>query len=292
MRTTFLLSIALLAAPPLFGWGWKGHTMVNEAATHAVPAELPAFFHRAYPRLVYLGYEPDRWRQGGDSLDAMNAPEHFLDYEYVSGLDLPKERNAFIELLIASGTLDRYGIEVSKPGFLPWRVAELCDLLELQWRTWRRGDLTADERLQVEESIIYHAGVLGHYIADGANPHHATIHYNGWVGVPNAESYPTDCDAHFRFESAFVTRAVELSEILPEMAEVTPRADYFATAVELIRESNNLVERLYALDRDGGFQQSGGSQAGEDFAARRLAHGASLLRDLWWSTWRNSASWR
>jgi hypothetical protein len=31
------------------------------------------------------------------------------------------------------------------------------------------------------------------------------------------------------------------------------------------------------------------SPAGKKFATDRLAAGASLLRDLWWSAWQNSA---
>jgi hypothetical protein len=69
------------------------------------------------------------------------------------------------------------------------------------------------------------------------------------------------------------------------------RTDYFATAIEMVRASNKLVEPLYVLDRDGAFSLFGPvSPAGKAFAAARLAAGASLLRDLWWSAWRNSAN--
>jgi hypothetical protein len=44
------------------------------------------------------------------------------------------------------------------------------------------------------------------------------------------------------------------------------------------------------MDRDGAFDVFRPvSPEGKAFAADRLAAGASLLRDIWWSAWRNSA---
>ena len=40
-------------------------------------------------RLYEWWQRRDRWRGGGPSLDAANAPDHFLDYEYVADLTLP-----------------------------------------------------------------------------------------------------------------------------------------------------------------------------------------------------------
>lgn len=261
--------------------------MVSEAATFEVPPEMPQFFHRHYPELIYLGYDPDRWRGNGQSLNALNPPEHFLDFEFVAHLELPPSRYDFIQLLTDSNTLRRRGIENTTPGFSPWRIAELSELMELQWRLWRQRDLPERDRGQIEQNIIQYAGVLGHYVADAANPHHTSINYNGWV-EPNPESFPFDCDTHSRFETQFVSRVMELSAITPRLREVTPRKDYFETALAFIKESNALVDTLYRIDRDGGLT-GGGTAESREFAADRMAAGASLLRDLWWSAWLNSA---
>lgn len=282
------LFFLFLAASPLLGWGEKGHWIANEAATFGTPAELPPFFHRAYPRLVYLGYDPDRWRGAGRSMDAANAPDHFLDYEYVEHLQLPVDRYAYLALLDRSGTLRRFGISNDTVGFVPWRIAEMCELLEQEWRLWRRAPSDL-ERQHIEETIVFVAGVLGHFVSDSANPHHATINYNGWVEA-NPNRYPNDCEAHSRFETQFVSREIELSDVVPKLVAPALRSDYFEAALHLIRESNRLVEELYRLDRDAGFSWPRGTAAGRDFASRRLAVGASLLRDLWWSTYRNAAS--
>jgi len=290
MRQVIAAALFLLVTIPVFGWGQKGHYLSNEAATYGTPSEMPGFFHRAYPQLVYLSYDPDRWRDSkGKSLDALNPPDHFLDYEYVEHLELPPQRYKFIQLLSDSGTLRRFSIESTTPGFLPWRIAEMCELLEVQWRLWRQRDLPPEERQQVEANIIQLAGTLGHYVADAANPHHASIHYNGWVGWPNTNRFPNDCDTHNRFETQFVSRVMESGQILPRMSEPKLRSEYFNTALGFIRSSVSLIDPMYRMDRDGGFRARKGTADSRAFTATRLAAGASLLRDLWWSTYRNSA---
>ena len=283
VRILRLLPFLLLLIPaPAHGWGYKGHQLVSEAATFHVPVGMPAFFHRAYPSLVYLGYEPDRWRSGGPSLDNAGPPEHFLDYEYVSHLELPAGRFEALDLMIASGTLRRFGLETDTAGFLPWRIAELTDLLELQWRLWSRTEDVL-EREQIEQNIIHAAGILGHYVADAANPHHSTIHYNGWVGDPGP-GFRFDCEAHRRFESDFVSRRVGLADVLPVVQPLQLREDHFASAMDFVKDSNSLVVTLYAIDRDGGFDGKGTAR-GLAFAAGRIAQASSWLRDLWWSAY-------
>ncbi len=273
-----------------FAWGEKGHSIANEAATFGLPADMPVFFHQAYPELIFLGYDPDRWRGGGESLDALNPPDHFLDYEYVSKLNLPRDRYKFIALLGRSGTLRRHGIANSTTGFLPWRIAELSELLTIEFRLWRAAPPGSRERDFIERDVIHVAGVLGHFVADAANPHHATLNFNGWV-LPNPSRYPTDCETHERFESRFVSHAIVLEDVTVKLAPAQLRRDYFATAVEFIRRSNALTETLYRIDRDGGFDVFRPiSPDAKSFTVTRLAAGASLLRDFWWSAWRNSAN--
>ncbi len=273
-----------------FAWGEKGHFIANEAATFGLPTDMPIFFHQAYPEIVFLAYDPDRWRGGGDSLDAVNPPDHFLDYEYVSHLDLPRDRYKFIDLLGRSRTLRRYGISNTAAGFLPWRIAELSELLTNEFRQWRAATPRSRERDFIERDVIHVAGILGHYVADSANPHHTTFNYNGWV-LPNPNHYPNDCETHERFETLFVSHAITLQDVTPQLAAPRLRRDYFGTALEFVRRSNALVETLYRIDRDGGFDVLRPvSPEAKSFTVNRLAAGASLLRDLWWSAWRNSAN--
>lgn len=285
MMRNVVLIFFLLSALPAWGWGFVGHGIVNEASTHGTPAAMPQFFHEAYPRLVWLGYEPDRLRGAGDSADAFNAPNHFLDYEYVEHLDLPRKRYEFIDLLYESDTLRRFGIDNHTSGFLPWHVAELGQFLEQEWQIWSRDDLTPEERQSVERTIVLFSGMIGHYIGDAANPHHSTIHYNGWALAPAPAGYATDCATHFRFETFYVTNAINPSDVHSAVAPLSVRTDYFQTALDLIRDSNALVDDLYSIDARGGFDPANESEEAYQFTVNRLAVAGSLLRDIWWSAY-------
>lgn len=290
MRRVVILLIVCLFAAPAFGWGEKGHYIVNEAATYALPTDMPPFFYQAFPELIFLAYDPDRWRGAGESLDAANLPDHFLDYEYVAQLDLPRDRDKYLTLLESSGTLRRHGISNSTPGTLPWRIAELSEQLQNEWRQWRFSQPGSAERAFIEHDIIHIAGILGHFAGDASNPHHATWNFNGWVD-PNPNGYATDCGTHARFETNFVSHAIETKDVTPKVAPPVLRTDYFRTALDFIKQSNAQVETLYRIDRDGGFDlfRRPPSPEGVAFASSRIAAGSSLLRDLWWSTWKNSA---
>jgi hypothetical protein len=283
----FLLLVAALPTT-LLAWGEKGHYIVAESAENGLPNDMPPFFYKAYSQLIFLAYEPDRVKGGGKSIDAVNEPDHFIDYEYAAGLDLPRDRYEFIALMESSGRLRRYGIDTSTTGFLPWRIAELSELLTTDFRLWRNARDPRDREM-IERNVIYVAGLLAHFAGDSSNPHHATFNFNGWV-LPNPNGYAIDCDTHARFEQQFVSHALAADDVTPLVAAPKLRTDYFAAALEMVRESNSLVEPLYALDRDRAFTLFGPvSPAGKSFAAARLAAGSSLLRDLWWSAWRNSA---
>jgi hypothetical protein len=278
-----------LLASSAFAWGEAGHYMVNDAATRGLPNDMPPFFYAAFPELVHLAYDPDRLKGAGESLDAVNPPDHFLDYEFVSGLKLPPDRYRFIALLGSSGTLRRHAIYNSTTGFLPWKIAELEETLTDLFRFWRASAPGSPERAFIEHDIIHNAGILGHFVGDASQPLHATVNFNGWTD-PNPAGYAYDCETHSRFETAFVSRSLTVDDVIPKVAAPVLRSNYFSTAIEMIKDSNRFVEPLYKLDRDGGFNYFGPpSPAGKAFASDRIAAGASMLRDFWWSAWRNSA---
>jgi hypothetical protein len=289
MRRFLSCVVLCLAANPLFAWGEKGHYLVAEAATMNLPTDMPPFFYKAFPELIWLAYDPDRLRNAGTSIDAVNPPDHFLDYEYVADLDLPADRYKYLALLESSGTLRRYGVDNATPGFLPWRIAEMSEHLQSEWRQWRASRPGSPERAFIERDIIHIAGVLGHFAGDASNPQHSTINFNGWI-TPNPNGYANDCAVHSRFETQFVSHAIEAKDVTPKVAAPRLRSDYFAEAIGMVRKSNELVEPLYRIDRDGGFDlfRRPPSPEGVVFASERIAAGAALLRDLWWSTWKSS----
>jgi hypothetical protein len=287
LKKPLLVLLSLLSASPLLAWGEHGHTLTNEAATAGLPADMPYFFLRAFPELTYFGPEPDRIKNAGDSQDAVNLPDHQIDIEETYGLPLPHSRYAYMDAMAKADLYRRHGLTHDHPGFLPWRIAELSQYLQKLFAMWRTADFS--DRRAIEREIITVAGLLGHYVGDASNPHHTTIHYNGWLAA-NPNGYANDCEIHFRFETQFVSHAIAKDDVIPRVAPPELRSDYFAAGLALIKESNSLVERLYQIDKEHGFDVLRPVKPeAKDFVASRLARGASVLRDLWWSAWKNSA---
>jgi hypothetical protein len=292
-----LLLGPLAAVPdpvPLPVWGADGHRMATRAAVRGLPREVPAFFRDAGEDLAWLGPEPDRWRvRGLREMDEAWQYDHYIDLENVpAGSRAPyaPHRFAFLRELWEEG-VDRPERDV---GLLPWRIVELQQRLTSLWTRWARARSPL-ERARIETRILDDAGILGHYVTDASQPHHTTIHFDGWnagrgASAPNPEGFTTERGFHGRFESAFVSAHVRegsVASAVPDRARDLGDAEAVRDAVwAFLRESHDEVETLYRLEQRHGFEP-GRPPAPEAraFAEERLAAGAAMLRDLWWTAY-------
>lgn len=284
LLSTAFLCTALLAAGSR--WGGDGHEMAARAATEVLPADMPSFFREAADQLVWLDPEPDRWRNRNfRAMDEAWSYDHYIDFENIpeGALDAP-DRFAFLDAL--------YAAELGRPardgGFLPYRIIELYQRLTSLWARWHAAPPGSDERGWIEQRILNDAGILGHYVTDGSQPHHTTIHFNGWAsGSPNPNGYTDDRGFHARFETAFVSAHVEYSDVRGE-TRPPPAApgDVRYEVISYLFTTHEEVERLYQLDRDLGFDPwSEPAAEATEFASARLGAGASMLAALWWWAW-------
>jgi hypothetical protein len=284
----FVLAGAVKAAPPPARWGAHGHRIATRAALRHLPASVPAFFRDAGEQLEYLSSEPDRWYS--DDLRQMDEAwryDHFIDLENVppGALDAP-DRYSFMDALVEAG--------VKRPhesvGFLPHRIIELYQRLASGFARWR---LTPDgpERAWIQARILNDAGILAHYVVDAAQPHHTTVHYNGWAtGAPNPEGFTTDRDFHARFESHFVNAHIRHGELNDRMTDA-PRnfSDGHSGVWEFIRASNGRVRRLHQLEKAHGFNPDESPHPEtREFVLECLTEGAEMLRAIWWAAWQES----
>jgi hypothetical protein len=274
------------AAPIAHAWGNEGHRLINRLAISGLPSDVPAFLRSeaALEEIEYLGPEPDRWRSPAEpELSAAQAPEHFLDLEPADALGpLSRNRLDFEAKVFASGQ------RPEKIGLQPWQTIEVWERLKAALREYRRLSAAGQNTRSVEQAAIFYAGWLGHYVGDGSQPLHTTIQYNGWVG-PNPNGYTTDHKIHWQFEGPFVGANIAAPQVEPKMTP--PRAiegDIFAAYVVYLRQSDTQVERVYQLEKAGGFVGAGSPES-RDFAAARLAAGASMLRDMVLTAWLESA---
>ena len=279
-----ITSTAVVAPGPanVVPWGEPGHLISAAAATAALPGDMPAFFRDASADLAYLNPEPDRWRDGNElSLDrAVNgqALDHYVDMEWVPA-DAFKatSRYEYLAALKAGG-------HDQVVGFLPYRIIEMTQRVRIEFRLWRAATDPA-LRKRIEARIVNDAGILGHYVADGSNPHHTSIHHNGWVGE-NPNGYATDKGMHSRFESGYVQTHIALTDVQP-LVTTAPRVfgNVREATIDYLGTTHGKLDQLYDLDKTEAFDDRTQSPEHKRFVAERLAAGATMLRDLWWTAW-------
>jgi hypothetical protein len=297
MTAATLLIAPLLAlsagpeTPTTALWGAHGHEMIGRVAAENLPEAMPAFFRESADQLSWLNPEPDRWRSRTEremdpAMDGFYSLNHYINFERIPASALAaRDRYAYQDSLRAAGH------EGPMPGFVHLRILEKTQRLRVAFREWR-AETDPDQRRWIEARIVNDAGILGHYVADGSNPHHTTIHFNGWDrDTPNPRGFTTDRSFHRRFESEFVGARLGLDDVRGAMrSPASAIPDLRPAIIGYLRESNGLVERLYELEQVERFSRDTRSPEHHAFAAARLAAGAEMLRDLWWTAWVTSES--
>ncbi len=312
MKLRLVLAAALGAAillPPMeaASWGATGHRLVGMAAVRALPDELPAFLRtpQAAAEIGELSREPDRWKGAGQPHDRMRDAAHFVDMlddgrVMVAGgphiREIPEHKWQYDAALLRAGT------DVNTAGFLPYAMMDAWQQLVRDFAyirvlnaaaaretdpgraAWYREDIRRREALTLRD-----LGELSHYVADGSQPHHTTIHFNGWDrDTPNPEGFTTSRQTHGMFEGAFVQRTQRLDVI--EAAMPAPRLDDHdmrGRTTDYLLTTLVEVTPFYRLEKVGGFRDD--DPRGVAFATERLAAAAAELRDLTILAWRASA---
>lgn len=260
--------------------------MINKLAASSLPADVPAFLKTpaAIAEIEYLGPEPDRWRSPAEpELAAAQAPEHFIDLELADALGpLPHKRLDFEAKVFAAGE------RPEKIGLQPWETDEVWERLKAAMRQYRQLKAEGQDTAPVEAAILFYAGWLGHYVGDGSQPLHTTVQYNGWTG-PNPHGYTTSHQIHHQFEGPFVADNIHEAEVAADMTPVKEiNGDMFDAYMAYLRNTHSYVEKVYQLEKAGGFVGAGTPEA-RQFTAARLAAGASMLRDMIYTAWIDSA---
>ena len=305
-----LTAVAALTLPvaDAGAWGNSGHRMVGMAAMGALPEDLPAFLRtaEAAAEVGELSREPDRWKGGGRTHDRDRDTAHFIDLDddghamsaagpHITAL--PELRSEYERFLTEAG------LDVDDAGYLPyamidgyqqlvrdfgyWRVLNAIEARETDpaRRAWYRQDRERREAL-----LLRDIGVLSHYVGDGAQPLHLTIHYNGWGDHPNPEGFTNSRQTHGAFEGAFIRRNMRLDAV--EAAMPAPNLEGFemrACMATYLNATLAEVVPFYRLEKTGAFAANAEASVlapGAAFANARLAAGAAELRDLITLAWR------
>src|SRR5580693_4813227 len=284
--------LPLMAVEQSFAWGSDGHKMINRLAGAALPSDVPEFLRskEALDALEYYGPEPDRWKSPLEpELNAAQSPDHFIDLEYADLVgDLPRKRYDFVRALaFAQKSHLDLALSPEKVGLQPYQTVEVWERLKSAMRDYRKLKEDHKDTKPSECEIVFLAGWLGHYVADGSQPLHTTIQYNGWTG-PNPNGYTTEHHIHAQFESTYVAANITPKDFAAFVKAPEQILDPFAGYLAYLRNSNTLVQDVYAIEKTGGFEGKG-SAAAFDFTTHRLAAGSQMLLNLWYTAWVESA---
>ncbi len=151
------LMIILLTFQQAFAWGDEGHKLINKKAVDFLPPDMKAFSQWC-DYLSEHAPDPDYRKK----TDKTEAPKHFIDIdfykEFLDGNMIENEDSLFNE----------YGkSEVVKNGLLPWATLETFNNLTKAFKDHNKND------------ALRYAADLGHYVADGHQPMHTVVNYNG-----------------------------------------------------------------------------------------------------------------
>jgi hypothetical protein len=298
---------ALCLAHAALAWDYEGHRLVNQLALASLPTNFPAFVKEpaAAERIAFLAGEPDRWRNTTDlTLKHFNNPDHYMDFEELAlcGLKpetLPPFRYVFagqVAIARANNPTNFPSIDVAKDtdrtkalvGYLPWTIAEYAAKLRSGFsylKAFEDGG-SPEEIRNARDNIIYIMGCMGHFVGDGSQPLHTTVHYNGWVGE-NLKGYATNRTFHSWIDGGFIARAGLKPESVMGKVRAAKLLDtnIFPAIVDYLHAQFGLVEPLYQLDKAGKLSAQKPGAEGSEFIHGQLLKAGQMLGDLWYTAW-------
>jgi len=297
---TFVLGSVVAGAA--WAWGSSGHRYIGEEALKALPDYTPSFLRTpsAITDVGEYSREPDRWRGSGKVHDNDRDIAHFIDLDDagntlagVSLDNLPATRSDYEAAVKAKG------IEPYKAGYLPYATVDAYEQVVKDLAFWRVLNFLEPKETDKTKKAFFHAdrlrrealtlrdiGVLSHYVGDGSQPLHLSIHYNGWGDYPNPNGFTLE-HIHSPLEGAYVSDNISADDVRANMHAYTPCTDPVMSCITAhLKLSNSFVIPMYQLEKDGGFKS--GDPRGKAFLAARVGEGAADLRDAILDAWRDS----
>jgi hypothetical protein len=262
IRWLAVVGVCAGVAGEALGWGNTGHKFVNFNAVVHLPSSMsPIAAQQAFLR----DHASDAdYRKSADTAE---APRHFIDLEsYPDFSHLTPDLGS----LIAT-----YGwVTVKEIGILPWATVWAMDSLTAQFRRrdWTRAYQTAAD--------------VGHYVADGHQPLHCTVNYDG-ASTGNS-------GIHSRYETGMINQASLVA--VHDSARYV--ADRYAFILDYLLRANLLVDSIMQGDNSAkvatGWNGSGQAPASyysalwqycQGFTQRLLQESTLALASLWYTAW-------
>lgn len=208
-----------LTASILFGWGNQGHKLINKKAVELLPVEMSAF-------IKYQDYisehapDPDNRKKD----DPAEPNKHYID------IDFYKEYNSGRIITVKEELHKIYGDSVNTLGILPWATIETID------------NLTKAFVDKDRDKVLILAADLGHYVADGHQPMHTMVNYNGQLTGQKG--------IHGRYEYEMLDKYLDQLDSIYNPCNVKKIDEPLNFIFNYISNANSVAEILYDADND------------------------------------------
>ncbi len=238
MRSNFLFAftLTLILTTAVFPWGKVGHKLINKEAIEILPPEMIAFKEwKSY--LIQHAADADDRRD----LDKSESKRHYIDIDFYN--DFNNDKMIYDKQTLISMYGDSVVISI---GTLPWTTVETYNNLV---QAFKENDR--------DKALIYVAD-LAHYVADGHQPFHTVLNYNGQLTHQKG--------MHSRYESFMIDKFYD--NIFPLLHP--NKANYISQPLDFIfnyiSNSNSIYNVI--LDADNYAFQKANSR--EDYEYYRL----------------------
>lgn len=225
----------------MFGWGDQGHKLINHKAIAFLPADMKSYL-QWQDYITDHAADPDNRKRD----DKTEGPKHFIDIDYFKEFNNGKMIEDKNELVAEYGDS-----MITRQGLLPWATFDTYNKLIKALK-----DLDKDK-------ILLYTSDLGHYVADGHQPMHAMLNFNGQLTNQKG--------LHARYEIKMVDKYLNDIDTSIKNINVTKIDSPFQFIFNYIANGNSVK---YVL-------------LGADAEASKLAGGTDneeYLRLLWFKT--------
>jgi len=219
MKKTILFIFIFLPTILNFGWGDNGHKLITKQALLLLQYEIN-FSDNFKSEIIQHSVDPDYRKKD----DPSEPQKHFIDIDYYKEFLNGK-------MILSIDSLKKiYGDSiVTAQGLLPWATVTTYT------------NLVSAFKENNKEKILLYISDLAHYVADGHQPLHSTINYNGQLTSQKG--------IHFRYEIEMIDR--HLNDIEKNMKIIPPV--YITNVTDFvfnyIYESNFEVDILLSADK-------------------------------------------
>ncbi len=285
-----LKKIIVLFASTLFftssalAWGKRGHEMVGNLSAQLLAKEHPQgkFLLQHSFDMGYYNNVPDLVWKVDPEIYKKEGHQHYLDIEiFERAFSKKKDESPWNSS--RTEFFKKYPDIDNKAGRSPWRIEELSQKLKGITQQLQKKSLNKKEKHQLQEQWLVTAGVLGHYIADLAQPLHVSENHDGQLsrqkGLHHWFEENIIDDLHPSLaEPVFQKARSEWKAFYEKNAKKSP----FELSLELAKNSHAALQRVLDIDKkQGRASEAKVSAAYKELAIERLSTGVLYLSLLW-----------